>query len=197
VWRKSDPFPIVGSSLRLETWAISKISPAPFTCEEDQIHFMRGPKTNNNQIHMGKAQTTKQTKNLALFVFGFSFVFCLVWVSPVWFLLFLLFWFTHEMDLIFVTCEMDLIFFTHAWDGSNLLNGPGLQSQTGPHYWDRIWFSSHMKWVWSSSHTNGTGLIFLMAQVSNLRLDPTIGIGSDFLHTWNLSDRLHTRMGRA
>jgi len=41
---------------------------------------------------------------------------------------------------------------------------------------------------------NGTGVIFLMAQVSSLRLDPTIGIGSDlllgsdlifFTHEWN------------
>ena len=35
-------------NLRLETWAIKKIRPAPFMCEEDQIHFM----CEEDQLHV-------------------------------------------------------------------------------------------------------------------------------------------------
>jgi len=54
---------------------------------------------------------------------------------------------------------------------------------------------SYMKWIWPPSHMNGTGLICLMAQVSNPGLDPSSGIWFDFLHTWNGSDPLRTWSG--
>jgi len=170
----------------------------------DPYVLMKRQETQRFQ-HPGGSGPPQTLAFLVFLVFLCAFGFLLFVVFPCVCLFFFVFWFTHEMDL---------IFFTHEWNGSNFLYGPGLPSQIGPYYWDRIWFSSHMKWswssscvkwIWSSSHMSGPGLIFLMAQVSNLRLDPTIGIvsdslntwnGSDLLRTWNGSDLLHTRMER-
>ena len=87
--------------------------------------------------------------------------------------------------------------FLHTWTGSELLqtwmervyffHRPGPHSQMGPYYLRRIWFSSLMYWFWFSSHMYRTGQIFVMVWVPILRLDPTIGVVSDFFtHEMNL-----------
>jgi len=77
------------------------------------------------------------------FCFGFPcVVFCCSLLS---FCLFVVFPYVFCFSLFL------FISFTHEWNGPNLFNGPGLQSQTGPYYWDLIWVSSHMKGVWFSS----------------------------------------------
>jgi len=197
VWRKSNQIPLEGSSPGLETWAIKQIRPVPFMCEGGHIHFMYEP---TKQRKPAKPQGGTQKPK-----FGGS--------GPSGVVKSLVFLFFHQ------NVRGDPYVSPKRKGAPYALMGKQEHQRfqdpwgSGP---PKLWFCFGFPCVVfccpllillcfccfplcvlfffvfcsSSSHMNGTGLICLMAQVSILRLGPTIGIWSEFLHTWRESDFL-------